>query len=289
MPETHCGRASSAQGEDYENLCILEESELVKAEWSTQKNGTHPTPNTDGVLQRRSSSSMFLHWLNEGPHESTSTWLLYLMDEARGSNDLRHTHKKSLLYLLDDVEAAFRRNVVHSIPKPSKIGPKIGMLDPIPDTESPPSLSDGSSHADQTQIEEDILDLLIQRLYRSLYFKEAHAYRTCVNDGSGKGTPSSPKNTASEQSGQKRANPGRHNRTPEDDRDGESGRVKRARKGRPNLDDFATAFACPLCKRDIKFGFEGECRDWKSHSIDTVLRVNEVSCPLREHFRLTFG
>jgi hypothetical protein len=285
MPETHCGRASSAQDKDYENLRILEESELVKAEWSTQKNGTHPSLNADGVLQRRPSSSMFLHWLNEGPHESTSAWLLYLVDEARGSNDLLHTRKKSLLYLLDDVEVAFRRNVVHSISKPSKIG----MLDPIPDTESPPSLSDGSSHADQTQIEEDILDLLIQRLYRSLYFKKVHTYRACANDGSGKGTASSPKNTASGQSGQKRANPGRHNRTPEDDRDGDGGRAKKARKGRPNLDDFATAFACLLCKRDIKFGFEGECRDWKSHSIDTVLRVNEVSCPLREHFRLTFG
>jgi hypothetical protein len=285
MPETHCGRVFSAQGEDYENLRILEESELVKAEWSTQKNGTHSTLSTDGVPQRRASSSMFLHWLNEGPHESTSAWLLCLMDEARGSNDLRLTHKNCLLYLLDDVEAAFRRNVVHSKPKPSKKG----MLDPIPETESLPSLSDGSSHADQTQIEEDILDLLIQRLYRNLYFKNVHVYRTCVNDGSGKGTASSPKNTASGQSGQKRADPSGHNPTPEDDRDGESGRVKKARKGRPNLDDFATAFACLLCKRDIKFGFEGECRDWKSHSIDTVLRVNEVSYPLREHFRLTFG
>lgn len=285
MPETHCGRVFSAQGEDYENLHILEEPELVKAEWSTQKNGTHSTLSTDGVPQRRASNSMFLHWLNEGPHESTSAWLLYLVDEARGGDDLRRSHQKSLLYLLDDFEAAFHRNIVHSIPKPSKRG----TLDPIPDTESPPSLSDGSSHADQTRIEEDILDLLIQRLYRSLYFKNAHAYRTCANDGSGKGTASPPKNTASGQSGQKRANPGGHNPTPEDDRNGESGRVKKARKGRPNLNEFATAFACLLCKRDIKFGFEGECRDWKSHSIDTVLRVNKVSYPLREHFRLTFG
>jgi len=63
---------------------------------------------------------------------------------------------------------------------------------------------------------------------------------------------------------------------------GHSSRVKR-RPDRPNLEEFATLFACPLCKGNIMFGYERGCRDWKSRSIDTVLRVSLAS--YRSHLR----
>lgn len=203
--------------------------------------------NNYALSQRHGYKPMVSQWLNEQRREGTADWLVCLMCEA-GS-------------------------VAYRNPKPSTKG----MVDPTPQAESLPSLSDGSSCSDNKQIEEDILDVLIQKLYRSFYFKNAGGYKTCVNNPSGEGTALSKTNTSSQRSGQKRANAGVNEPTSDDDQDSKSGKVKKARTDRPNLEEFTTLFACPLCKGNIMFSYERGCRDWKNRCIDTVLRVSLAS------------
>jgi hypothetical protein len=234
--------------------------------------------------QRSGRKAMFLHWLNEESLESTADWLVCLMYEARNDGNARQTQKEFLGTLIKEIETAFYQSAIYRTPKPSAKT----QADPIPDAESLPSLSDGSSCA-YKKTEENVLDVLVQKLYGSLYFKNAGGYRTCVNNTSGKATAPSKKSTTSQQSGQKRASADSNETSPDGDQDGKSGKIRRAKKGRPNLEEFATAFACPLCKGDIKFGYEGECRDWKSHSIDTVLRVCSASYRSNPKYLLTYG
>lgn len=237
------------------------------------------------VLSPRSDrKSMFLRWLNEGRPESSAGWLVWPKYEAGSNANTGRTHHESILSLSEYVEAGSCCSIVYRKPKlsmQSMLG-QIGQAEPLP------SLSDGSSCGDEKHIEEDIFDALIQRLYRCLYFKNVDGYRTCVNNTSGKGTTSSKTTGTSQQPGQKRPNAGSNEPPPDGDQDGRSRNVKKT-KSRPNLEEFTSLFACPLCKGDIKFGYERGCRDWKSPCIDNVLRVSSASYRSSPRFMLTYG
>src|SRR5947209_13512491 len=116
------------------------------------------------------------------------------MYEAGSNGNACKIHSVSIAILLRDIEAAFYRSVVYRKPNPSGKGmvnsttsskgtvnptpshkgivdqtpSSKDMVDPTPRAKSLPTLSDGSSCGDNKHIEEDMLDVLMQRLYRSL-------------------------------------------------------------------------------------------------------------------------
>jgi hypothetical protein len=216
---------------------------------------------------------MLFRWLDEGRLESSAGWLVRSKYEAGSNGNTGRAHKKSIISSSENVGPASFCSVVHRKPGPSGQV----MVDQIAEAEPLPRLSDRSPCDKMNKIEEDILDILIQKLYRSLHFKNTGGYRTCVNNTAGEGTASSNPISTSQQPDLKRVNPSSNEPTPKDDQDAKGGKVKRAKRSRPNLEEFATLFACPLCKGNIRFGYERGCRDWKSHCIDTVLRVSPAS------------
>jgi hypothetical protein len=233
------------------------------------------------LSQRDGYTSMLNHWCNEEWRESVSGWLVRLMFKADNGNAYHTPHRESLIALIRDVGTAFDGSVVQRKPNLSTGG----IVNQTLRAESLQACqgSDGSSCGDKEHLEEDVVNILTEKLYRSLYFKNVGGYTTCVNRQSGKGTASSKTNTTSQPPGLKRANISSKESASDDDQDGKRGKVKKAKRRRPNLDEFANLFACPLCKGNIMFGLERGCRDWKNENIDNVLRVSSVPCrlPLR--------
>jgi hypothetical protein len=205
-------------------------------------------------------------------HARVSGWLLNLIDTDN-----------PVQMITQDVEASFRQNHTHKSAKPDT---DRNDIDAVPSTRGGINTSvnpltllgvlpgDGHEHS---KSEEDFLDLLIQRLYTKLHFKNAGAYRTCTNSSPSQDSTSSAGKADGNSSRKKRRGDNVEQPMSGDEEAGNGGKVKRSRKGRPDLAKFTTQFACPLCKGDIRFGYEGQCRDWKNPDIDNVLRVSPTS------------
>ena len=214
--------------------------------------------------------SMLQRWIHEEARDSASPWLVRLLfDVPRHQVASRSSELGSLRRKAEDV---ISKNM--SLPIPGSHTTKHYSSHEITHAiGSPPSLSDCSSRDDVKTSEAEILESLIQLLYRALFTQVYGSYRT---HGSGQTYNTSGitrgKSTSAKTGKRKQRGPDK-NRSSDND-DGESPEKKKQPRMTPrNLDDLAEEFACPLSKGDERLGMEARCRDWSSTSIDTVIRV----------------